>query len=757
MNDFSRVCMVLCCIMFLSVLAYSQQSSIEGMVIDKESGAPVQGASVILERSSRGSSTDTEGRFAIRQVNAGNHVVAVSAVGYSRQSKPVTVLEGQAVSLSFTISSNLLNIAEVAVTGERTFSAASSEALRAIDFELRPKQSAQDLLRVVPGLVIAQHAGGGKAEQIYIRGFDADHGTDINLSVDGVPVNMVSHGHGQGYADLHFVIPEVVEGIDVYKGPYFAQFGDLATAGSVRLRTIDVLDKNRLSVEGGKFGSYRVLSMMSLTNDPATSSYVAGEATHTDGYFDSRINYKRYNLFGKFHSHVNEHSALAVWASAFNSTWDATGQIPVRAVRNGVISRFGSIDPTEGGRTQRFNANGSFVNTFSDYSTLTTQAYFSHYNFQLFSNFTFFANDSINGDGIEQVDSRMLYGARAEYSNEHLLGTVRAISLVGASFRGDDIDVQLYHQTKRQRLKTTADALINQKNLSLYGQEELRLSENVKVQLGLRGDIFFYDVDDRLPVSSAHSSISGSLTKAVVTPKVNVVISPVSELDVFLNFGGGFHSNDARAVVSNSGERTLPRAWGYELGVRAKPIDRLTLSLAAWGLDLQNELVYVGDEGTTELNGPTRRIGLDVEMRAQLLDWLFADVDMTFSRGRFRELSGGENFIPLAPTFTANAGLTVRYELGFEASLRLRNVSSRPANENNSVVAEGYTVFDAAVAYSFLNYRLQLGAENLFDTKWNEAQFDTESRLRNESSPVSELHFTPGTPLNIRMKVEFLF
>jgi outer membrane receptor protein involved in Fe transport len=735
---------------------FGQSASLVGCLLDKETDSPIVGANVTLQGTSRGVSTNEQGRFVL-QVDPGTHTLVVSAIGYVMQIRTLSVAENETRIADFILQPSTIDFAEVTTTGELSFSAASSEALRAIDFELRPTSSAQDLLRVVPGLVIAQHAGGGKAEQIYIRGFDADHGTDINLSVDGVPVNMVSHGHGQGYADLHFVIPEVVEGIDVYKGPYFAQFGDLATAGSMRLRTIDVLDKNTASVEGGRFGTYRALGMMSLLNDPTSSSYIAGEAFHSDGYFDNKIDFNRYNLFGKFHSHVSDQASLSVWASAFRSKWNATGQIPVRAVEQGIISRFGSIDPTEGGKTQRFNANASWLNTFSDNSTLMTQAYLSHYTFQLFSNFTFFANDSVNGDGIEQVDSRIIYGARAEYTKEHTLGTVQAIGLLGASIRADDIDVQLFRQTRRQRIGTTADAFIKQKNLSFYGQEELRFSEFVKLQIGLRGDVLFYDVADRIPESTNHMSVSGSVTKAVITPKMNLVVSPASSLDLFLNVGGGFHSNDARAVASDTTERTLPRAWGYEVGVRVKPLERFTVSLAAWGLDLQNELVYVGDEGTTEVNGPTRRLGLDVEARAQLLNWLYADVDMTFSRGRFRELLEGENFIPLAPTLTANAGLTARHESGIEGSLRLRHVSSRPANETNSVIALGYTVFDAAVAYSFLAYRLQFGVENLFNTKWNEAQFDTESRLQNEVAPISELHFTPGTPLNVKMKMEYRF
>ncbi len=744
-------------VLFLATSNTLFAGTIIGRVTEKQTGSIAVGVNVRVEGTVRGASTDQQGRFRIENIPEGRQRVTVSAIGYVKQTEYVTIESVDSAVVDFSLTIDLVALGEVTTTGHKSFSAASSEDLRAMDFELRPRQSAQDMLRLVPGLVIAQHAGGGKAEQIYVRGFDADHGTDINLSVDGVPVNMVSHGHGQGYADLHFVIPEVVSGLEVYKGPYFAQYGDLATAGSVRLQTRKSLDYNVVSVEGGEFGTYRGLGMVQLPIESnSTTSYLAGELFHSDGYFDTKVDLNRYNVFGKLASRISENGKLDVWVSGFHSRWNATGQVPSRAVAENLIDRFGSIDPTEGGNTNRYNANISYSAFLKNNSTFSAQAYVSKYQFQLYSNFTFFARDTVNGDGIEQVDDRIVYGARAEFSQDHTLGSIAATGLLGSSFRADDIDVQLFHQAQRRRLSTTSDAIIYQKNLSFYAQEELRFNEVARLQLGLRTDVFFFDVTDRI-TDPDHLTVSGSATLAVVTPKANLVISPSSKLDLFVNAGGGFHSNDARAVASNKSERTLPRAWGAEIGVKLRAFDNWTLSVAGWRLDLQNELVYVGDEGTTELSGPTRRVGIDLEVRAQLLEWLYADADVTLSRGRFRDLPEGKNFIPLAPTFTSSAGLNVRHSSGIESSFRLRQVSSRPANETNSVRALGYAVFDAVLAYSFQNYRVQLGLENLFNTKWNETQFDTESRLRNEAAPVSELHFTPGTPFNARMKVEYSF
>jgi outer membrane receptor protein involved in Fe transport len=738
-------------------LLFSHTGTISGSVIDRSSRLPVAAANVVIEGTTVGASTDSNGWFVIPDMATGTYRLTASAVGYVKQTVTVAITGTDTMVIEFVLVTEVLNFEEVLVMGERGFSAASSTVLRTIDFELRPRQSAQDMLRMVPGLVIAQHAGGGKAEQIFLRGFDADHGTDVALSVDGVPVNMVSHGHGQGYADLHFIIPEVVQRIDVHKGPYFAQFGDMATAGAVGFRTRDALESNLISVEAGQFGTYRYLTMLQIpVASHSSSSYAAAEFFHTDGYFDSRISFNRYNVFAKFKSQVAENGALDIWASGFGSAWDASGQIPERAVSGNLIGRFGSIDPTEGGTTQRQNLSVSYLGSFENASTLLTQVYFSRYRFRLFSNFTFFRDDGENGDGIEQNDNRSIIGVRSEYSLAHHLGPVEATTTFGSGFRADEINVELWHSAERERLENMVSALVVQKNMSLFVQQELRFSPVVRLLLGLRGDYFVYDVEDKRK-NTASPDISGYRQQTILSPKANLVVSPVHEVSLFANAGAGFHSNDARVVVTSAGDRTLPRAWGGEVGVRVTPFSSLTLSAAAWGLDLQSELVYVGDEGVFEPSGRTRRIGLDFDARAQILPWLFVDADLNISRGRFRDLPEGEDLIPLAPTMTATGGVTLRFPEGYGGSLRVRHINDRPANEDNTVIAKGSTIFDATVAYSVSRYRFQVTVENLFNAKWNEAQFDTESRLLDEPEAVSELHFTPGTPFNAKLKVEFVF
>ncbi|HUI63557.1 MAG TPA: TonB-dependent receptor [Bacteroidota bacterium] len=740
----------------LAESAHAHNGVLRGRVLDQKTRAPLVGANVLLLGTSRGAATDTDGVFVIGAVPTGTYVVSASAVGYVKQTRTV-VIGTDTANATFQLAVDVLSFGEITATAERPYSAASSMALRSIDFELRPRQSAQDMLRMVPGLIIAQHAGGGKAEQIFLRGFDADHGTDVNLSLDGLPVNMVSHAHGQGYADLHFVIPEVVKGIEVFKGPYFAQFGDFATAGSVRFLSRDELESNLVSFEGGQFGEYRYLTALQLPlQSSTTTAYAAAEFFHTDGYFDSPSAFNRYNLFAKVRSQVNGAGTLDLWMSGFASGWNASGQIPERAVAEGLIDRFGSIDPSEGGTTQRENLSLSYSGTAGNSSTILTQLYYTRYRFKLFSDFTFFRFDPVNGDEIEQDDDRTVLGGAVEYSLLNESGAAPGTTVFGSSFRADESTVELWHTAQRRRLDNTASALIHQKNVSIYAQQELRFSSMLRLQLGVRGDYFLYDLEDQLR-DSAHVDISGFVQQTVLNPKVNLVYSPSRKVDLFLDFGGGFHSNDARAVVAHPDERTLPRAWGAELGATFTPLDGLSVSAVAWGLDLQSELVYNGDDGQTEPSGRTRRVGLDLEGRSQVLSWLYADADVTFSRGRFRDMSDGQNYIPLAPSFTATGGLTVREPSGFEGSIRARHIDDRPANEDNSITARGYTVFDATVAYTFPAYRLQLSGENIFNVHWNEAQFDTESRLRGEANAVSDLHFTPGTPISLKLKVEYRF
>lgn len=638
----------------------------------------------------------------------------------------------------------------VVVTAERPWSAASDAQFRAADFALRPRNSAQDILRVVPGLVIAQHAGGGKAEQIFLRGFDADHGTDINISVDDSPVNMVSHGHGQGYADLHFIIPETIEKVDVAKGPYFARYGDMSTAGAVVFSTADSIRDNLLRMEAGQFDTYRMLAMVRGPQSATMNSYFAGEVFSTKGYVEEPQHFKRLNLFAKATAKVGSTGTVGASLMTFSSGWDASGQIPQRAVDAGTITRFGTIDPTEGGATSRTTTTVKYSSGGA--SPLTLTGSFTDYRFRLFSNFTFFANDSLRGDGIEQTDARSILALRAENDIFYEFADIAMRTRFGATLRNDDLQVALYHDSARVRLETTVDATIRQRQIGPYLEQEIILPW-AQILLGLRADYFNFDVENNLTLGGQPSGIAQQL---LLSPKANISVPVVDDVALFLNSGYGFHSNDARVVVQDEG-KTLPRAFGAEIGSRYGSASSLIAASAAlWMLDLESEFVYVGDEGTTEESGRTRRQGVDLEVRLNPINWLSLGVDATISTGKFRDLPDGENRIPLAPELTLTANAVAQFD-ALSAALRLRHVGDRPANESNSVRALGYSIVDLSASYRIGQVELFVNVENLLDEEWNEAQFDTESRLPGEAEAVSELHFTPGTPRSIRggMAVRF--
>ncbi len=789
------LCSVLLCIVLLNPAFAQLTGTIKGLVKDARTHEPLIGAEIEVPGKHLGTTTDSLGHFFLSGMEEGRYLLRVSYMGYQPQEKSILVHAGEIIQVEFNLEPQPIPLEQVLVEGERVYSAASSRSVRQFDIKVRPTRSAQDMLKMVPGLFIAQHAGGGKAEQIFLRGFDADHGTDVAIDVDGIPVNMVTHGHGQGYADLHFLIPEVVEGIEVFKGPYFVQFGNLATAGAVHFSTRDHLEKNLLRLELGQFRTTKATALLQLPIESyRQNAYFAAQYYQSDGPFESPQNFKRLNLFGKFHMHLSERSKLAFTVSTFGSAWNASGQIPERAVRRGLISRFGAIDDLEGGTTARQNVNLLYSLKGRHNNQFQIQAWASNYNFKLFSNFTFFLRDTTHGDMIEQVDRRRLLGVNSRYRMSGKLGNYFHISRFGGGFRQDNIAVGLWHSPGRVRQQVFGDVRVAEQNLYFWYQEEILFSTYFRMQLGLRGDYFTFNVDDRLDDPAQPDNglphASGFAQEAILSPKLNLVFSPTSAVDIFLNTGSGFHSNDARDVVmgqkmkdithamraKGAGEadiagalqarhfdpaqaniRTLPRAVGGELGLRARLGHRVNLGLAAWLLDMEEELVYVGDEGTTEISGPTRRWGVDLELRMKLLPYLWLDADVNQANARYKDLPEGKNYIPLAPRLTSTGGLTFIHPKGWEGALRYRWMTDRPANEDNTVVAYGYTVWDAIVGYRFGAYKISLMVENLLDTEWNEAQFDTESRLPGEAEPVSEIHFTPGNPRNVRVQLSYTF
>ena len=662
---------------------------------------------------------------------------------------------------------------EYTVTRRRPVSSASSDTMRARDFELRPHTTVQELLNNIPGLVVAQHQGGGKATQYFLRGFDADHGTDVAVFVDGLPVNLVSHAHGQGYSDLNFLITETVQRVELRKGPYFVQYGDFDTAGAINIVTKDDAVENSVQALGGFFNTMRYATVASPRLGPV-KTLLAAEYYQSDGPFISPNRYTRYNLFSKFTWEPTPESKLMFWASQYAGDWHGSGQIPLREIHSGELDRFGSIDPSEGGQTDRQNLNLIYSRTPNQQETWLVQLYGSRYKLNLYNNFTFFANDPVRGDGINQNDQRYLYGGRMSYTRIWTLGAMATQSTVGMETRNDEIHTGLYHQEQRQRFSTVNKVHTGEHSLSGYFQQEFFLTEWARLQLGVRGDQFFFHVGNRLPpVAPDGILIQGSRSDGIVDPKANLILSPFhnrntlwQNTEFYLNFGMGYHSNDARDVVQANG-KALARATGGEIGARTNLWDRLDLAAALWILDLNSELVFVGDDGTTEARGPTRRWGIDFEARYPILQWLYADFDLAYADPRFR--TGQAKAIPLAPTLLMNGGLTAQFSDGFSGSLRFRYLDDRPANETNTLTARGYLLLDLILKYRWQNFQVTFQVFNLTNTDWREAQFDTNSCVRREvgndprcpaaggGEGIEDINFTPGNPTNVQGGLTLFF
>ena len=656
---------------------------------------------------------------------------------------------------------------EVTVRAEKPGAeAASRVVVGRRELDLRPRLRPADILEAVPGLFAVQHAGGGKANQYFLRGFDADHGTDVAFFVDGVPVNKVSHGHGQGYTDFHFLIPELVVSLDGYKGPHDAQFGDFATAGAVNLRLVEKLQESYAQIRLGQFGIFRGLVMESPDLGDHWRAVVAAEYHRDDGPFLNSQELQRLNLFLRATHDLSHRSKVSFTWMSYGSTWNASGQIPARAVCGegevGIadpssfgqpcLNRFGAVDPTEGGATQRHMAQLAFSTAWEG-ADLEVMAYLVRYQFGLYSNFTFFRDDPVHGDQIEQTDQRTMGGIDMRLRRQTNYRGATFTTSLGTQVRIDGIDNGLYHDQARERLQTRVDANVGESQLGVYVEEDARVRKWLRFVAGARVQRLDVQVQDRLEKTSGGSS-SGTQGGTLFLPKFRAAITPIPEVDLYAAYGRGFHSNDARAVVR--GQETvslMTPANGYEVGFRVKPLKNLSLSATGFLLDLASELVWVGDEGTTEASGQTRRYGLEASARYRMANWFFADADVTWTHGEYRG-SGGA--IPLAPTATFSAGVAARPTFGVftpYAAVRIKSIGDRPATEDRALVADGFTIVDANAGLRWKNLEVGVDVQNLLGATWREVQFATESRMAYEPAPVTGIHYTPGWPRTVMGQV----
>jgi outer membrane cobalamin receptor len=740
---------------FTATVVFAHKGSLKGIVSDGSSQKPIEGVSVYIKELKTSAVTDAFGKFFLRNIPEGTYVVTLNHLGFEQTEEKIKIEDGVTTDFTFNMERTSIKMEDVTINAKKDLMLSN---ISEVDIKRRPINAAQDMLRLVPGLFIAQHQGGGKSDQMFLRGFDIDHGTDINISVDGMPVNMVSHAHGQGYADIHFLIPETVEQMNFGKGPYQIDKGNMATAGFVAFNTKNRLDNNLFKIEGGGFGFFRTLAAIDLLSNTGIKNqdaYIASEYSYNKSYFDQPQNFNRINIMGKYTSYLSKDKILSFTASGFRSNWDASGQIPERAVADGLISRFGEISP-EKGQTSRYNANLQYSQAINDHSSFKSNLFVSYYDFELYSNFTFYLEDSINGDQIRQKERRVITGYNGAYSSNYTIGRLRAKTDLGIGFRYDNVmDNELSH-TKDFEVTLNGLSLgdVHETNLFAYAHQTFYLMPELVLNTGLRYDRFIHNYADKLP---ALEKMRSTATTGAFSPKAGLYYNFANNARLYFNYGIGFHSNDTRVVVPQNGIGVLPLAFSYDLGTIIKPYDRLLLSAGLFLLDLQQEFVYVGDGAVVEPSGRTRRLGADFSLRYDIAKWLYADVDVNYTHARATDEKTGEDYIPLAAQFTSIGGLTIKPVKHLTISLRYRYMGDRPANEDYSVTARGYKLFDLVANYSRRKYELGVQIQNLFNTEWNEAQFDTETRLRHEAASISQICFTPGTPFFFKLTAAYKF
>ncbi len=776
-QSFTHSCLLIIVFSAFAINAVAHTGSIKGIIKDDSTSTPLEGVSVFIEDAKQSAVTDAFGAFFIKGIHQGSYVITVSHLGYSTDEQKVKIEDGVTTEFNLRLKPSGINLTSVTVNARKDL---AQNYISGLDLKLRPVNSTQDLMRLVPGLFTSQHQGGGKAEQIFLRGFDADHGTDVNVSVDDMPVNMVSHAHGQGFADAHFVIPELVREVDYGKGTYSMDKGNLATAGWVGFKTRESLDNSFVKLEGGMYGYARTVVGLDLIDrnngNGKQSAYVAGEYGYNRSYFDEPQDFNRLNLVGKYTNYISDNKKLTVTLSGFHSFWNASGQIPTRAIVDGLVDRYGNLDG-EGGATDRYNLNLQYFQSINDNSYFKSNIYLSYYDFELYSDFTFFLNDSVNGDQIKQAEQRIMGGYNNEYTTNYTLWGLKMKTQAGLGIKYDDVmNNELSHTIDKSILiNNIALGDINEVNVYGYVNQTVYLTPQLVLSGGSRYDYFAQEYIDK---KIGDNKAGYTFNKGAFSPKASLYYNISDKARIYYSYGTGFHSNDTRTLAigtikysqnsadpisqSDLRDHLLPMAHSMDLGFVAKPWSKLLLAVGVWKLDLQQEFTYGGDESVVEPSGRTSRRGIDVSLRYELLKWLYIDGDVNLTKARYVDVPDGENYVPLAAGFTSIGGVTLKLNKAISASLRYRYMGDRPAVEDNSLIAKGYTVCDAVVNYVHRKYEFGLQIQNLFNVQWNEAQFATETRLKLangtlENRPSTDICFTPGVPFFIKLSAMYKF
>ena len=755
----------------LGVPALAQTGSVAGRVLD-QTGAVLPGVTIdlVVQSTELTQTNDSEGRYQFDHVPSGSAELTFRLLNFSVARRTVSVGNGN-VTVPDTTLTLALN-ADVVVTGTSTFrniadienpaenlvgiaAAASQGAVTAAQLDARPLMRAGEVLETVPGLIISQHSGEGKANQYYLRGFNLDHGTDFATTVAGVPVNTPTGAHAHGYADVSFLIPELVSGVQYKKGPYFADEGDFAAAGSANVNYVNRLERPEFRLSGGNDGWGRLFGAASPR---VGSGFLLGavEVNRNDGPWVRPDDYRKLNGVVRY-SQGDNRNGFSVTGMGYWADWDSTDQVAERAIASGQISRFGNLDASDGGKANRQSVAVELQRS-SGPSSLRATGFVLHNSLNLFSNFTYFLDDPEHGDQFEQSERRTAVGGRLTYRRLGHFFERHTESAIGVQVRRDWLDpVGLYRTEARQRHSTTREDEVGQTMTSVFAQSEIEWTRTLRTMVGLRADAYQFSVTSDNPLNSGDGS------DRLVSPKVGAVFGPWAGTELYANAGMGFHSNDARGAVirGNPADPVTPlvRAKGAEVGVRTVRIRGLQSTVALWYLGLDSELLFVGDAGTTEAGRPSRRVGIEWTNYARLMPWLTLDADLAFTRARFTDDDPAGTRIPGALDRVISAGVTVEARKPLFGSLRVRHFGPRPLIEDASVTSKSTTLWNGEIGYRLSpNARIVLEAFNIFDAEVSDIDYYYTSRLRGEpAGGVDDIHLHPALPRSARIGIQFSF
>jgi hypothetical protein len=680
-----------------------------------------------------------------------------------------------------------LDTITIVATGVSNMNAASAGDVSQEQMMSQPLLRPAAILENVPGLIVTQHSGEGKANQYFLRAFNLDHGTDLASEVDDMPVNMPTHAHGQGYSDLNFLIPELAADLHYKKGPYYADEGDFATAGTVRVGLVNQAPTS-VTLSYGEAG-YRRALLIGSTSVGGGTMLGAGEVYHNDGPFEVPDDYNRVNAVLRYHSGTDS-DYWTLTGMAYSGKWSSTDQVPQRAIEERIIDRFGSLAPSDGGVSSRSSLSLSRVK-HTDSAQDQISAYVIRYKLDLWSTFTYYLKDPVLGDQVLQHDDRVVYGLKGSKTWYSELAGRAMSNVIGLQLRVDDIrDVGIFPTYQRQIIGTTQNAAVLESNAGVYAENSLQWRPDIRSVIGLRQDAFDFDVKDKMLNANGSCNlnsdplgcVTGTKRAAILSPKLGLVLGPWAKSTYFINIADGYHSNDARGITRSGANpdvaavTPLTRATSAEIGLSSTLIPNWETSLDIFELKLKSELVFDGDAGVTAPSGASTRTGVEWGNTYRVNRWLSAELNAAFTKARFDHNAPADDlgcadaarsnpctqpigivgrYVPNSPTNVIDAGLTAGSGAGWFAALRARHFGESPLVEDNTARSPPYTTVDGQIGYRGTKWHAALDVFNVFDIRWNDIEYYYVSRLANEAAPQPDYVVHPGVPRTMRLHFQY--